>query len=72
MFAGSGGLDSRIQSQEVRLAGDLGDYLNDFADLLGAGSDQFHGLSRLADNRTAAFGYPDSFWERLTLPHAWL
>ena len=56
VLAGPGRLDRRVQGQQVGLAGDLGDHLDDLADLRGTGADQLHGLDRLLHGRAALLG----------------
>ena len=45
-----------FKSQQIRLAGDLGNHLDDFADLLGRLLDQLHRFDRLANGRPALLG----------------
>ena len=56
VLAGAGRLDGGVQRQQIRLAGDLGDHLDDLADLLRTGADQLHGLDRLLHGRAALLG----------------
>ena len=70
LLAGAGGLDGRVQRQQVGLLGDAGDRLDDAADalgllaeaadrdrrLLGGLADGAHGLGRAAHDLGAALG----------------
>ena len=56
VFAGASRFDGRIQSQQIRLAGDFGNHLDDFADLIRRLLDQLHRLDGLADSRPALLG----------------
>src|SRR5205085_6906677 len=42
LLAGAGGLDGRVQRQQVRLLGDAGDRVDDAADLLRAAGERLH------------------------------
>ncbi len=68
VLAGPGRLDGRVQGQQVGLAGDLGDHLDDLADLRGTGADQFHGLDRLLHGRPALLGQDARFLGQLVGP----
>src|SRR4051812_3337291 len=72
LLAGAGGLDGRVQRQQVRLLGDAGDRLDDAADALGlraqladrlgrlqrAVAHRAHGLGSLGDGARALLGGP--------------
>src|SRR3954467_4069507 len=71
LLAGAGGLDGRVQRQQVRLLGDAGDRGDDALDLLGLGAEladrlgglqralahRAHGLRRLRPRAGAALGH---------------
>ena len=49
MFSGAGGFDGGVQCQQVRLLGDIVDYLDDLADVIGALTESRDDARRRAD-----------------------
>ena len=58
MLAGPSGLDGSVQSQKVRLVGDIFDDPDDFPDLLGPLTEQIDSLSRLSHGMGHSFHPP--------------